>query len=452
MKLTLNPYTLIIKDENKLMFILSDANNPIVSGIDEEKLLSLRQMHEGAFVDQTELCRLFGEQTVKDLSMTGSFLPVSVDTESMFSRTNAFFMSHNMPNARSSLMSKSVLILGCGGIGTHMAWHMAALGIAKLTLVDYDTVEKSNFNRQLLFDNADTGRDKAEVLKEKLSAVNSEIAIEIINKRICSEEDLENICISDNFDLIIKALDTPAEFPIWLDNVARRNELTYISGITMRENVLIGPSYVPGVSKHGMSELLNLKNQETSEKLYGTSPSLGIMLYNISDELAIEAFKLLTGYGKPKYIDKILCRNIITDDSHYIGGNSDSKKKNAFDREESTKKELAMNFIVMIALTAAGLSEGFFFPIAFLVAIVLPLFIYKSCNDAVRCAFINASISSIGVLITLIKTVDISTPLTLVSSAAILFGIHSALTLLICVITYFIKSVSIKKHSDRANA
>lgn len=452
MKLTLNPYTLIIKDENKLIFILSDTTNPIVTGIDDEKFLTLRQMHEGAFVEQTELCRLFGEQTVKDLSMTGSFLPVSVDTESMFSRTNAFFMSHNMPNARSCLMSKRVLILGCGGIGTHMAWHMAALGIAKLTLVDYDTVEKSNFNRQLLFDNADIGRDKAEVLKEKLSAVNSEITIEIINKRICSEEDLENICVSDNFDLIIKALDTPAEFPIWLDNVARRNELTYISGITMRENVLIGPSYVPGVSKYGMSELLNLKNPGTSEKLFGTSPRLGIMLYNISDELAIEAFILLTGYGKPKYTDKILCRNILTDESHYIDGNSDSKKKTVIDRDESTKKELTMNIIVMIALTTAGLFESFFFPVAFLASILLPLFIYKSCSDAVRCAFINASISSIGVLITLIKTVDISTPLTLVSSAAILFGIHSALTLLICVITYFIKRVSIKKQSDMANA
>lgn len=452
MKLTLNPYTLIIKDENKLMFILSDANNPIVSGIDDEKLLTLQQMHEGVFVDQTDLCRLFGEQTVKDLSMTGSFLPVSVDTESMFSRTNAFFMSHNMPNARSSLMSKRVLILGCGGIGTHMAWHMTVLGVAKLTLVDFDTVEKSNFNRQLLFDNADIGRDKTEVLKEKLSAVNSEITIEIINKRICSEEDLENICTSDKFDLIIKALDTPSEFPIWLDNVAQRHNLTYISGITMRENVLIGPSYVPGVSKHGMSELLNSKHPETSKKLYGTSPSLGIMLYHISDELAIEAFKLLTGCGKPKYIDKILCRNIFTDESHYIDGNSDSKKKTVIDRDESTKKELTMNIIVMIALTTAGLFEGFFLPVAFLAAIVLPLFIYKSYSDAVRCAFIDTSISSIGVLITLIKTVDISTPLTLVSSAAILFGFHSALTLLICVITYLIKRVSIKKHSDKANA
>lgn len=330
MKLTLNPYTLIIKDNNRLLFILSDANNPIVSEIDDEKLHVLQQLHEGAFLDQSDLCNIFSEQTVKDLLTTGSFLPVSVDTESMFSRTNAFFMSHNMPNARASLMSKKVLILGCGGIGTHMAWHMAALGISKLTLVDFDIVEKSNFNRQLLFDNADIGRDKAEVLKEKLAAVNSDIVIETINKRIGSEEDLESVCTSDKFDLIIKALDTPTEFPIWLDNVAQRNKITYVSGITMRENVLIGPSYVPDVSKHGMSELLNLKNPGNSEKLYGTSPSLGIMLYNISDELAVEAFKLLTGYGKPKYIDTILCKNILTDESYYISGNHILEKKIGF--------------------------------------------------------------------------------------------------------------------------
>lgn len=445
MKLTLNPYTLIIKDNNRLLFILSDANNPIVSEIDDEKLHVLQQLHEGAFLDQSDLCNIFSEQTVKDLLTTGLFLPVSVDTESMFSRTNAFFMSHNMPNARASLMSKKVLILGCGGIGTHMAWHMAALGISKLTLVDFDIVEKSNFNRQLLFDNADVGRDKTEVLKEKLAAVNSDIVIETINAKISSEEELENICTSDKFDLIIKSLDSPAEFPLWLDNVVQRNKLQYISGITMRENVLVGPSYVPNISKHGMSELLNLKDSDTSVKLYGTSPSLGIMLYNIADELAIEAFKLLTGYGKPKYIDTILCKNILTDESHYIGGDHRVENKADFNTNESTRKELVLNIAVMLALTAAGLFKGFFFSVAFIAAIMLPLFIYRSRNDAVRCAFINASIFSIGVLIALLKTVDVSTPLSLISSAAILFGIHSALTLMICIITCFVKNVFIKR-------
>ena len=452
MKLTLNPYTLIIKDENMLLFILSDANNPIISEINDEKLLALEQLHGGAFLEQNELFKIFGEQTAKDLLMTGSFLPALVDTESMLSRTDAFFMSHNMPKARANLMNKKVLILGCGGIGTHMAWHMTALGVAKLTLVDFDAVEKSNFNRQLLFDNADVGRDKTEVLKEKLAAVNSDIVIETINAKISSEEELENICTSDKFDLIIKSLDSPAEFPLWLDNVAQRNKLQYISGITMRENVLVGPSYVPGISKRSMSELLNLKNSSTSVKLYGTSPSLGIMLYNIADELAIEAFKLLTGYGKPKYIDTILCRNILTDESHYIGGDHRVENKADFNTNESTRKELVLNIAVMLALTAAGLFKGFFFSVAFIAAIMLPLFIYRSRNDAVRCAFINASVFSIGILITLLKMVDISTPLTLISSAAILFGIHSGLTLLICIITYFIKRVSGKKHSDVANA
>lgn len=104
----------------------------------------------------------------------------------------------------------------------------------------------------------------------------------------------------------------------------------------------------------------------------------------------------------------------------------------------------------MIALTVAGLFEGCFLPVAFAAAIALPLYIYKSHIDGVRCAFINASVYSIGVLVALIRTIDISTPLALITSAAILFGIHSALTLLICAMTYFIKRLIIR-HQNKKN-
>lgn len=441
MKLTLNPYTLIIKDNNRVLFILSDADIPIIVEYTDEIFQTLQQMNDGAFIEQQDLAMAFGEKALLDLSASGCFLPISVDTDSMFSRTDAFFMSHNMPNARASLKNKKVLILGCGGIGTHMAWHMATLGVEKLTLVDFDTVERSNFNRQLLFDSFDIGKEKACILKEKLAAINSDIRIETISKRIESENDLENICTSNEYDLIIKALDSPAEFPTWLDNVAKRCHLTYISGITMRENVLVGPSFIPGKSKYGMSELMNLEGVETSEKLFGTSPSLGIMLYNISDELAIEAFKILTGYGTPKYIDTILCRNIFTDETHYLGKPDNAEKRNITAAFESKKKELILDIIVMTVLAVAGMCERFFVPVSFIMAISLALFIYKHGNDTVRCAFINASIFSIGLLATLMTTIDITTPISLISSAAILFGIHSAQVLLTCSITYFLNRV-----------
>ncbi len=449
MKLTLNPYALIIKDSNRLIFILSDTDNPIVVEFTEKHLQMLKKMHEGEFIEYEVLCRIFGEKVIRELFNSGCFLQTRIDTESLFSRTDAFFMSHNMPIAREKLKNKKVLILGCGGIGTHMAWHMVTLGIEKLTIVDFDTVEKSNFNRQLIFDNFDIGKEKVNALKEKLSAINPDIKIEAIVKCIESEKDLENICTSDKYDLVIKALDTPTNFPIWLDKVAQRYQLPYITGITMRENVLIGPSFIPGKSQYGLSELMGIDGTETSEKLYGISPSLGIMLYNISDELSVEAFKILTGYGAPKYIDTVLCRNILTDERHYLGNPNRLEKNSNSSTPENSKKELLLDIIVMIILAVAGICQSFFIPVSFVAAISLPLLIYKSSNDVVRCAFLNASIFSIGLLVTLISTINLTTSIAFISSVSILFSIHSALILLICSITHVFNKVFNRKNLNQ---
>ena len=59
------------------------------------------------------------------------------------------------------MKSKTVLILGCGGVGTHAAWNLAALGVGKLVLLDCDAVELSNLNRQLLYDVNDIGKQRS---------------------------------------------------------------------------------------------------------------------------------------------------------------------------------------------------------------------------------------------------------------------------------------------------
>lgn len=436
MKLTLNPFALVVKADDTFNFILSDHVNLVQLKPNGVQLQVLENMHRGEFYPYDELCETFDKSFVDALMRTGCLVPGTIDTNSLYSRTNAFFLTHNMPNARANLSDKKILILGCGGIGTHMAWHMATLGVNKITLVDFDTVEISNLNRQLLFDANDAGKTKTDVLKLKMEAINKDVVIETVHAKISSEDELEKICLSDNYSLIIKALDSPAEFPVWLDNVARNHSLTYIAGITMRENVLIGPSYIPGQSSYGWSDLMDIKGN-VAKKVFGTAPSLGVMLYHISDELAIEAFKILTGYGKPKYTDKILCKNIITDEEHVfqkkISDNDDLKtnKKNV------TWQTLMLNIILMISLAVAGTQVGWFIPVALIATMAIPFFVYRTSQDVVRCTFINATIFSIGLLVRYIGTVDLSTPVVLVSSLVMLFGVHSAVTLFACVMNYF---------------
>ena len=62
----------------------------------------------------------------------------------------------------------SILIVGVGGTGGEVAKNLALLGIGKLILVDIDTIEFSNLNRQLLFTEADIGKNKVDVAKEAI--------------------------------------------------------------------------------------------------------------------------------------------------------------------------------------------------------------------------------------------------------------------------------------------
>ena len=82
------------------------------------------------------------------------------------------------------LAAATVVIVGCGGLGTVSAGLLARAGVGRLRLVDDDNVELSNLHRQVLFDEDDVGRPKAIAAAEKLRAINSEIAVEPVVARL----------------------------------------------------------------------------------------------------------------------------------------------------------------------------------------------------------------------------------------------------------------------------
>lgn len=87
-------------------------------------------------------------------------------------------------DAQERLKLSNVLIIGCGGIGCLTAELLARAGVGKLTLIDADTVEISNLQRQIAFDHHDVGFYKAEVLAKKISQINPYIKIEYITSKI----------------------------------------------------------------------------------------------------------------------------------------------------------------------------------------------------------------------------------------------------------------------------
>lgn len=85
------------------------------------------------------------------------------------------------------LKAAKVLVAGVGGLGTASALYLAAAGIGKLVLVDKETVELSNLNRQVLYTTHDLGKPKARVAAERLSSLNPEISVEALVLEISEE-------------------------------------------------------------------------------------------------------------------------------------------------------------------------------------------------------------------------------------------------------------------------
>jgi adenylyltransferase/sulfurtransferase len=99
-----------------------------------------------------------------------------------------------------------VVIIGIGGLGSPAAMYLSAAGVGKLTLIDFDHVEHSNLQRQIVHRTQNIGDSKVESAKKTLHEINPETTITCINKKLSLDEIKENIftadCVidaSDNF-------------------------------------------------------------------------------------------------------------------------------------------------------------------------------------------------------------------------------------------------------------
>lgn len=99
-----------------------------------------------------------------------------------------------------------VLIAGLGGVGAYAAEQLARAGIGKLTLVDGDSIQPSNRNRQLLALKSSEGQAKTELMAERLRDINPEIELRLVQDFI-KDDKTENL-LEEPFDYIIDAIDS----------------------------------------------------------------------------------------------------------------------------------------------------------------------------------------------------------------------------------------------------
>ncbi|MBR2976385.1 MAG: tRNA threonylcarbamoyladenosine dehydratase [Alistipes sp.] len=107
----------------------------------------------------------------------------------------------------SLLRRAHVLVVGVGGVGAYAAEMIARAGVGELTIADADVVGNSNINRQLVALHSTIGRQKCDVLAERLRDINPEIKLHTVN-RFIKDDETDALLNSAKFDYIVDAIDT----------------------------------------------------------------------------------------------------------------------------------------------------------------------------------------------------------------------------------------------------
>ncbi len=102
------------------------------------------------------------------------------------------------------LKSSSILLIGAGGLGSPLGLYLAAAGIGRIGIVDFDVVDFSNLQRQILHGTPDVGRPKLQSAKDRLQAINPEVKIDLYEARLTS---VNAMAILESYDIIIDGTD-----------------------------------------------------------------------------------------------------------------------------------------------------------------------------------------------------------------------------------------------------
>ena len=119
------------------------------------------------------------------------------------------------------LKNKTILVLGLGGVGGYVTESLARSGIGNLILVDYDKVDLTNINRQIIATYSNIGKLKTECFKERIADINKECKVTLINEFY--GKDNKDILFNQKIDYVIDCCDSLESKCILIEECFKRN-------------------------------------------------------------------------------------------------------------------------------------------------------------------------------------------------------------------------------------
>ncbi len=190
------------------------------------------------------------------------------------------------------ILDASALIIGMGGLGSPAALYLAAAGIGRLVISDFDVVEASNLQRQIIHTSASIGELKADSAKRAIESLNPDCRVESVNYQIEGDE-LKSMI--DDVDIVLDCSDNfPTRFEVNRDCVERETPLVSGAAIRLEGQIM---NYQPGVGGPCYQCLYTqvYENAETCEMEGVLGPVVGV----IGTMQALQSLLILTGLGEP---------------------------------------------------------------------------------------------------------------------------------------------------------
>jgi sulfur-carrier protein adenylyltransferase/sulfurtransferase len=196
------------------------------------------------------------------------------------------------------LKQAHVLVIGAGGLGSPALLYLAAAGVGQIGIVDFDTVDITNLQRQVLFTTADIGMNKAVASVDRLKALNPLIELKSYTLRLTASNTLD---IIKEYDIILDGSDNfPTRYLVNDACVLLRKPLVYGSILKFEGQVSVFNLQKPDNSvSTNYRDLFPQPPTPESVPNCEEAGVLGVLPGIIGSLMATEAIKIITGIGKP---------------------------------------------------------------------------------------------------------------------------------------------------------
>lgn len=212
-----------------------------------------------------------------------------------------------------NIRNSCVLIIGLGAVGSWVASNLAESGVRKFILMDPDVVEITNLHRQFGYSAEDIGRNKIDVMEERLKDYNTDISV-IKSKEMLNESSLSAFD-ENQIDLIINCADKPNvdTTSLWVGEYSMKRGIPHIIGGGYNLHLsLIGQTVIPGktacvncfkkkLEEENRIDPVKVKKLAVKNRKVG---SFGPMCSMIASMIGMESIKVLTKKIKPSNINR----------------------------------------------------------------------------------------------------------------------------------------------------